>query len=135
MRKILFVIIASAILTGCKIESSNCPRQIAVPFESVSIPDSVPARCEFPIKVRLYDYGCYQNAEIMDAIVDCDTIYLSARANYDECGCPSESKDLELTYYTFLDTVYGGSTKYFVYLQVSSNKDSIQYCRDSIVIY
>ena len=132
--KFIVPFVAAAILTGCKLESTNCPRQIEVPFESVSIPDSVPAGGFFVIDAKLHDLGCYQATDIAGGVL-CDTVYLTAIAEYDECGCPSKSNGLEIAYKTSFDTVSGSTVKYFVYWQVTSKKDSIRICRDSVVFY
>ncbi|MBR3569120.1 MAG: hypothetical protein IKO46_07090 [Salinivirgaceae bacterium] len=132
--KSLFIIIAIFILAGCKPESNNCPRMIEVPFDEVSIPDSIKAQSLFTIDAKLHDYGCYQTSDIL-GIINCDTIYLHARANYDECECPSKPECIELEYVTYLDTVSHGSTMYYVYLKVDENKDSIRVCVDTVYLY
>lgn len=132
--KLIIPTIIATFLTGCNIESDNCPRAVEVPFERVEIPDSVKAGTTFTIDMRLHDAGCYQSADVYASRLH-DTIYLSAIANYDECGCPKVSKNLELSYITSVDTSLGGTTKYFVYMQINGTKDSIQLRQDTIVIY
>lgn len=130
----LIPFVVAAVMSSCKLESSNCPRQIEVPFESVSIPDSVPAGGFFVIDAKLHDLGCYQTTDMMGRVL-CDTIYLTAIAEYDECGCPSKSNGLEIAYKTSFDTVSSSKVKHFVYWQVTNHKDSIKICRDSVVFY
>lgn len=132
--KSLFLIIPVFVFASCKLESNNCPKMIEVPFDEVSIPDSVEARSLFTIDAKLHDYGCYQTSEIF-GIIDCDTIFLHAKANYDECECPSKPECIELNYITSLDTVSHGSTRYYVYLQVDENKDSIRVRIDTVYLY
>ena len=135
MRLKIIILFVVGVLTGCEIESHNCPKMIEVPFEKVSIPDSVKAHSVFTIDVKLHDYGCYQNADAFKSI-NCDTIYLSALANYDECGCPSKSKDLELQYVMSLDAASHNYTKYFVYYyKVDERRDSIRLCVDTLHLY
>ena len=126
--------LAAVILAGCKLESSNCPRRIEVPFVSISVPDSVQAGHIFTIDMKLYDHGCYQAADAFGKIVG-DTVYLSAYANYDECGCPSESKGLEQSYKITTDTANRNSTKYFVYMALNQGEDSICARLDSVLLY
>ena len=126
--------VAATVLTGCKVDSDNCPRSIEVPFVSVEIPDSARVRSEFTIDMQIHDLGCYQSARVLANALH-DTIYLSDVANYDECGCPAVSNDLEISRIASLDTISGGKTKYFVYVQINSTKDSVHFCRDSVVLY
>ena len=80
--KLIIPTIIATFLTGCNIESDNCPRAVEVPFERVEIPDSVKAGTTFTIDMRLHDAGCYQSADVYASRLH-DTIYLSAIANYD----------------------------------------------------
>ena len=132
--KFLFPFVAAAVLTGCKPESKYCSQMVEVPFVSVSIPDSVPARGTFVIDAQLHDMGCYQATD-MRARVHRDTIFLVALADYDECGCPEKSNGLEIELPATIDTASPNTTKYFVYWQINSTKDSISYRCDSIYFY
>jgi hypothetical protein len=132
--KILIPLMAAAVLTGCKVGTDSCPNAAQVPFECVEIPDSVKAGQEFAIDVKLYDYGCYTATKVVGG-VNGDTVYLEAYANYDECGCPAQSVDLQVTYKTKTDTSLHNSTLYYVYMMVNTTKDSIMVCRDSVRFY
>lgn len=130
----LLPMLAAVIFAGCKLESSNCPRLVEVPFISVSVPDSVKAGQLFTIDMQLYDYGCYQTTKAYGKIVG-DTVYLSAYADYDECGCPSVSKGLEQSYIITTVASNRNSTRYFVYLTLNQGRDSICARLDSVLLY
>ncbi len=132
--KFLIPLISAAVLAGCKVDSNNCPQIAQVPFESVEIPDSVKAGESFTIDVKLYDYGCYTAAEVIGEVFS-DTVYLEAYANYDECGCPAKSADLQLSYKTKTDTSLHNTVFYYIYMMVNEKKDSIRVCCDSIRFY
>ena len=132
--KFLIPLISVAILAGCKVDNDNCPTIAQVPFESVEMPDSVKAGETFTIDVKLYDYGCYTATEVIGEIYS-DTVYLEAYANYDECGCPAKSVNLQLSYKSKTDTSLHNSTFYYVYMMVNATRDSIRICRDSVRFY
>lgn len=126
--------VVAAVLTGCKVETSNCPQIVQVPFVSVEIPDSVEAGKEFTIDVKLYDYGCYTKTKTVGVIIS-DTVRLEAYAYYDECDCPAVSSDLQVSYPSKSDTSLHNSTLYYVYMLVNETKDSLRVCCDSIRFY
>ncbi|MBO7594903.1 MAG: hypothetical protein J6T12_08035 [Salinivirgaceae bacterium] len=133
-KKRLILLLASAFLTGCKLEGGKCPQSVEVPFVKVAVPDSVPVGRNFTIDARLHDLGCYQSAVLYCSVAG-DTVYLTAIAQYDECGCPEPSNDLNISRQLSLDTASGSTMKYFVYWQINSNKDSIFLCQDTVMIY
>jgi hypothetical protein len=125
----------ATLFAACDIESTNCPRAIEVPFENVEIPDSVEAGKSFTIDTQIHDLGCYQYTELYKRTIN-DTIFLSAYAAYDECGCPTRSNGLELDYTTSFNTSDRNKTKYYVYMVASSNKKDSIYTRiDSVWLY
>ena len=132
--KIIIPLIAAAVLTGCKVDSDSCPKFAQVPFENVELPDSVKAGETFTIDVKLYDYGCYNEANVIGEI-SCDTVYLAAYAYYDECDCPAQSANLQLTYHSKSDTSLRNSTMYYAYMMVNTTKDSVRMRCDSIRFY
>ena len=132
--KFIIPIIAATIITGCKTETSNCPQIVQVPFVSVEIPDSVEAGKEFTIDVKLYDYGCYTATNVVGQVLR-DTVYLEAYANYDECGCPTISAQLQQAYRSKTDTSLHNTTLYYKYVLVNNTKDSVRACCDSVKFY
>ena len=132
--KFIIPLIAAAVLTGCKVDSDSCPKIAQVPFESVEMPDSVKAGQEFTIDVKLYDYGCYTKTEVVGGVFS-DTVYLEAYANYDECGCPAQSSNLQIAYMTRTETSLHNATLYYVYMMVNATKDSVMVSCDSVRFY
>ena len=132
--KIIIPLIAAAVLTGCKVDSDSCPKFAQVPFENVELPDSVKAGETFTIDVKLYDYGCYTEANVFGEIYK-DTVFLQAIAYYDECDCPAQSANLQLSYKSKSDTALKNKTMYYVYALVNSTKDSVLARCDSVIFY
>lgn len=132
--KTILLMSVVAVFASCKPEIKNCTQLVEVPFESVSIPDSVPTGGIYVIDARLHDMGCYQATDLR-ARIHCDTVFLMALAEYDECGCPQKSNGLDIKIRTSIDTATRYTTKYYVYWQINSTKDSISYRWDSVYFY
>ena len=131
--KPLIPILFASFFATCNIESSNCPRTVEVPFDKVYIPDTVEAGNLFTIDMWIHDLGCYQSTEVYRATIN-DTIFLSAYATYDECGCPARSKGLELDFTTSFSKSDSNKTKYYVYMAVNKSKDSLYARVDSVYL-
>ena len=125
---------AAAVLTGCKVDSDSCPKIAQVPFECVELPDSVKAGEEFIVDVKLYDYGCYTEAKAAGVIVS-DTVYLEAYVYYDECDCPKQSANLNISYRSRSDTSLHNVTMHYVYMLVNETKDSVMICCEPVKFY
>lgn len=131
--KTILLMLAVAAFASCDIESKNCPRMVEVPFVWVSIPDSIGTGMAFTVDVKLHDFGCYQTAEVL-ADVQYDTVYLTAYAYYDECGCP-KSSNLSLSYRMALDTARHNTNKYFSYMVIDESRDSVRLRVDTLKVY
>jgi hypothetical protein len=131
-KSIITIMIAVA-MTSCDLESDSCPRVLEVPFVNVEIPDTVEVDQAFTIDVKVYDYGCYKGCEVTTTNIG-DTIFLSAIANYDKCGCPEQSVHIERSYIDAFDSTARDKAKYYVYSIINS-QDTIHFQIDTVWVY
>lgn len=132
-RTIISIMVA-AVMTSCNLESDNCPKVIQVPFERVEIPDSVEVDQAFTIDVNIYDYGCYEECTVIGSPSN-NIVYLTAYANYDNCGCPTTQAKRDLSYIAAFDSSARNSARYYIYEVINNNQDTIYTKVDTVWVY
>lgn len=121
-------------MSACSAVSESCPQLITVPFVSIDIPDSVEAGKTFTIDAKLYDWDCYENAEIMVHVYSLDTLRLTGLATGNTCNCPKESK-VDAMQQIIIDTTKRNKTIYCDYYMKEPGVDTFLYHVDSIRVY
>ncbi len=127
--KIIIVAVVIALFAGCDSNGEHCPQILTIPCASVNAPDTICAQSLFVVKMELFDYGGYTDAQAVAEMVN-DTIYITTWVTRDECG-NSSSTVTDVSYHTTL-SAYG--TYYYTYLLANATGDSVRFMIDSVKV-